>query len=73
MRLKDLRGEKLKEWQRFLRNYGSGKLAHHSRSFLHTHVCQRLGVDITIDHFGRYLKEAREKGIHDGTASRSSS
>lgn len=63
MNVKQLKGEKLREWERFLRNYGEGKLSHHSRSFLHKHVCARLGLTITIDRFGRHLKRAREQYV----------
>jgi len=61
MKVSELKGEKLKEWKRFLANYGQGKVSQHSRAFLHRHVCARLGLTITIDRFGRHLKRAREQ------------
>lgn len=63
MNVNHLKGEKLREWQRFLENYAKGRLSQHSRSFLHRHVCARLGLTITIDRFGRHLKRAREQHV----------
>lgn len=60
MKVSELKGSKLEEWKRFLELYSQGKMSHHSRSFMHKHVCARLGLTITVDRFGRHLKKAKE-------------
>jgi hypothetical protein len=55
MKVSELNGAKLEEWKRFLELY-----SHHTRGFMHKHVCARLGLTITVDRFGRHLKKAKE-------------